>query len=76
MFNPNKIVALQKKSADALSVFRNSIKTLESASKEIRFEKAKELEKKALIDAKLDSLNSLEKENDKFVSKISQIFED
>lgn len=76
MFNTNKIVALQKKSADALSIFRQSIAALESANKELRFEKSLQLEKKALIEEKLNTLSALEQENTKFVNKISQIFED
>lgn len=76
MFSTDKIVALQKKSADALSIFRQSITALESANKELRFEKTLQLEKKALIEEKLNSLSALEQENTKFVNKISQIFED
>lgn len=76
MFNTNRIKLLQKKSNDALNVFRNSITTLEEANKALRFEKAKQLEKKAELEVKLETLDIIEKQNENFMNKINKLFEE
>lgn len=76
MFNTNKLSLLQKRSEDALKVFRNSITTLSEANKELRQVKALELQKKAKIDEQLAALELVEKQNENFMNKINKLFED
>lgn len=76
MFNTNTITLLQKKSEDALKIFRNSVVSLESANRELRQVKALELEKKAKIEQQLADLDAIEKQNENFMNKINKLFEE
>jgi hypothetical protein len=76
MFNTNRIALLQKKSEDALKVFRNSVNTLGHANKELRMEKARKLELKTKLDEEITTLDTIEKQNENFMNKINSLFED
>jgi hypothetical protein len=76
MLNVNKLQRLQKRSEDALKVFKNTIDRLGDANKEVRFAKQKELEKLAKTQEQIDQFEAIEKQNENFMNKLNKLFED
>lgn len=71
----DKVTQLQKRSDDALSIFKTTIKKLADTSKEARFTKGKKVEQIGKLQGEVDQLDAIVAKNDKVVNKINEFLE-